>query len=110
VLSYLIAEDSRGVGAIEGLGGLGMAGFGSTWGRLHQLAMAKLPRYANPVRPGLWRLAVPASRLLRPPDVSELLVARIRDDERGGFAAHRQARDRIRATLPDMQRMIATLP
>jgi hypothetical protein len=110
VLSYLIAEDSRGVGAIEGLGGLGIPGFGSGWGGVHRLAMAKLPRYANPVRPGLWRLALPTSRILRAPDVSRAMVGQIRADEIEGFPAHYQARNNIRATLSDMQRMIATLP
>jgi hypothetical protein len=110
VLSYLIAEDSRGVGAIEGLGGLGLAGFAPEWGGVHRFAMAKLPRYANPVRPVLWRLALPASRILRAPDVSRAMVGQIRADEREGFPAHYLARNNIRATLPEMQRMIATLP
>jgi len=110
VLSYLVAEDSRGVGAIEGLGGLGLAGFADGWGRVHRFALAKLPRYANPVRPGLWRLALPASRILRAPDVSRAMVDQVRADEGDGFPEHYSARNNMRAALSDMQRMIATLP
>jgi hypothetical protein len=110
VLSYLVAEDSRGSGATEGLGGLGFQGFGSGWGGLHRFAMAALPRCANPIRPGLWRVGVPTSRLLHAPDVSTPVVERIRADERDGFPGHYQARERIRSTLPSMQRMIASLP
>jgi hypothetical protein len=109
--SYLVAEDSRGVGVHRSLGALGAVGFGQgADGVLARIAFRRLPRLANAYRPVLNRLGLPISRLLRMPRVSDELVARLDDDLAGGFPAHVQAREVIRATLPTMRRMIEALP
>ena len=109
--SYLVAEDSRGVGVHRSLGALGAVGFGQDAdGRLARIAFHRLPRLANAYRPVLNRLGLPISRLLRMPGVSDELVARVDDDLARGFPGHVQAREVIRATLPTMRRMIEALP
>ncbi len=110
ILSYLVAEDSRGTGMIEGLGGGGTSGFGDAPGSFAIFSMRHLPRYANPTKPGRWRAGPAAGRLLGLPDVAPGVVGMIRADEAAGFPAHQAARLRIRATMKTMQRMVASLP
>ena len=110
ILSYLVAEDSRGIGMIEGLGGLGIPGFRTDAGLLEVLAMRYLPRYAKPTRRFLWRLGPIAGRALPMPDAASILLSMISNDERHGFPSHRTAQERIHDTLPAMQRMVAVIP
>lgn len=109
--TYLVAEDSRGVGMLQTLGPLGVTGFGERAdGPLHRLAMRHLPRLANAYRPVTHRLGRPVSIAFRMPDVAALLVARIRSDLAAGFPGHEAARAVVRATLPTMRMMIEALP
>ncbi len=111
VLSYLLAEDSRGSGVLRAMPGLGWPAFdesasGSQLGRL----MAVLPRIANAHRRGTSAIGAAIGPLLALPDVRDRVVEGIRRDEDAGFPAHVAARDTIRRTLPTMQRMIDELP
>ena len=108
--SYLIAEDSRGIGMIEAFGGLGIAGFRPTAGTSERIVMRALPRLADQTRPSRWRLGPIGSTIMRPPDVSGCLADQIADDLQRGFQTHLRAQQTIRDTLPAMQRMVATLP
>ena len=109
--TYLVAEDSRGIGMLRTLGPLGLAGFGEAAdGPLHRLAMRYLPRVANAYRPGTHHLGRPVSKAFRMPDVAERLLPRIQTDLGDGFPGHEAARDVVRATLPTMRTMIEALP
>ncbi len=109
--TYLIAEDSRGVGMLRTLGPLGFHGFGERAdGPLHRLAMRHLPRVANAYRPVTHRLGRPLSIAFRMPDVADRLIERLRIDLAAGFPGHAAARDVVRATLPTMRTMIESLP
>ena len=46
--SYLIAEDTRGLGVLETLGPLGVDGRGPAGGRLTEAAWRRLPRLGAP--------------------------------------------------------------
>ncbi len=109
--SYLIAEDSRGVGMLRTLGPLGFQGFGERAdGPLYRLALRYLPRIANAYRPVTHRLGRPVSIAFRMPDVADRMVERVRIDLVRGFPGHEAARDVVRATLPTMRTMIESLP
>jgi hypothetical protein len=109
--SWLVAEDSRGVGMLRTLGPLGIAGFADhDDGAIQRAAMRHLPRVANAYRPGFERLGLPAARLLGLPDIGDDLVARIAADRAAGHPLVVAAVERIGATLPTMRRMIEALP
>lgn len=111
IATYLIAEDSRGVGVLQTLGPLGLPGFGERAdGPLYRLAMRHLPRVANAYRPMTHLLGRPISIAFRMPDVAAPLVERIRIDHAAGFPGHEAARKVVRATLPTMRTMIESLP
>ncbi len=106
--SYVIAEDSRGIGMLRSFPGLGLAAFPAErplpWLEIGIGAFARLRR--RPVS----RSARPFARLLGLPDIAGPLMATIERDLAGGFPAHAQARDTIRATLPVMRQMIESIP
>jgi hypothetical protein len=109
--TYLVAEDSRGLGMLQTLGPLGLTGFSERAdGPLHRLAMRHLPRLANAYRPLTHRLGRPISVAFRMPDVAGPLMERIRSDLAAGFPGHEAARGVMRNTLPTMRSMIESLP
>jgi hypothetical protein len=110
--SYLVAEDSRGTGVLRTLGPLGVPGFRERAGDSPpmRLALRVMPRLGNPGRPITRRLGPALSRLLPVPDVADALLAQIDADAGAGFARHAAAQQIIRATLPTMRRMVASLP
>jgi hypothetical protein len=109
--SYIIAEDSRATGAMQALPGLGVPAFDAhrplPW---LPAAMWLFPRVATASRPWMSRTLRPFEHLLGLPDVSAPLLAMIQEDRAAGFPAHSRAREVIRATLPTMRQMIATIP
>jgi hypothetical protein len=111
-LSYLVAEDSRGSGVLRTLGPLGLPAFAEATGDAlpMRLGLRLMPRLGNPGRPVTRRLGPPLSRLLRLPDVADPLLAQMDDDAAQGFPRHAAAQAVIRATLPTMRRMVASLP
>jgi len=106
--SYVIAEDSRGIGVLRSFPGLGLAAFPAErplpWLEIGIGALARPRR--RPIR----RSVRPFEHLLGLPDISGPLMATIERDLAGGFPAHAQARDTIRATLPVMRQMIESIP
>lgn len=111
VVSYLVAEDSRGIGVHRTLGELGTAAFDERAAAPWMVALLEqLPRLANAHRAVLHRLGRPVGRVLPLPDVAGPLVDRLLADRAVGFPDHEQARGTIRATLPEMRRIIEALP
>jgi hypothetical protein len=109
--SWLVAEDSRGIGVLQTLGPLGVAGVRARDdGAIQRAAMRWLPRLANAYRPGTERLGLPVSRAFRMPDVGPVLLERIATETAAGQPALAAARDTIRATWPTMRTMIESLP
>jgi polysaccharide pyruvyl transferase WcaK-like protein len=109
--SYLIAEDSRGVGVHETLGVLGAVGFATNWDDPpHRLALAHLPRLANAYRGITYRFGRPVSRLLKAPRLDDAIPKMMALDALSGYERHEAARVTIRATLPTMRQMVDSLP
>jgi hypothetical protein len=108
-VSYLVAEDSRGIGAIQALGGLGAPGFDASDPVLRATAIRTLGR-ASGRYPRLAGAVGAYGRALGLPEVAASLPGAIGADQRAGFPAHVAARDTIRATLPEMYRMIRDIP
>jgi len=112
VPSYLVAEDSRGLGMLRAMPGLGLPGFRPEGhvSPVQRAALALLPRIANAYRPTTSWLGMHSGRIMGLPDIADELVATLAADEPRGFPAHITARDVIRATLPTMHRMLDSLP
>lgn len=111
VVSYLIAEDSRGVGALQTLGGLGVDPFhGRRADWVRRRAWSVLPRLGNPARMSTRPIGMAASRLLGYDDPSAALISQFVRDEAEGFARHRAVRAQIAATRPVMDRALEMLP
>lgn len=108
--SYLVAEDSRGVGALRTLGPLGIDPFPSRSGLLRRAVWGWMPRLGNPRRAVTRPIGMLASRLLRYGDVSASLVDQIDADLADGFARHRAAETRIEERRPAMERVLGMLP
>jgi hypothetical protein len=111
-VSYLVAEDSRGIGMLRAMPGLGLAGFqpDRELSTIRRRAFALLPRLANAHRSLTSWLGMPSGRAMGLPDVADQLVTTIAADESRAFPAHVAAREVIRTTLPTMERMIDSLP
>ena len=111
-LSYLVAEDSRGIGMLRAMPGLGIPGFQTDrdLSPLRLRALELLPRIANAHRRSTSWLGARIGGVVGLPDIAEDLVARIAADQAAGFPAQVAARGVIRATLPTMQHMIDSLP
>ena len=110
-VSYLVAEDSRGVGALQTLGNLGVDPFRR---RLASGALRRvwsvLPRLGNPSRRSTRPIGLAASRLLRYGDPSPALIAQLDRDASEGFDRHRAVREQIAATRPIMDQALEMLP
>ena len=110
-ISYLVAEDSRGLGALHTLGMLGAAAnVTSGADSLRRMVWRVLPRVASARRRSTSWLGPAASRLIRVPAVTDVILRQLAEDESAGFARHESARGVIRATLPTMRAMIAEIP
>lgn len=112
VPSYLVAEDSRGLGMLRAMPGLGLPGYRPEThvSPIQRRALALLPRIANAYRPVTSWLGTRSGWIVGLPDIADELVATIAGDEATGFPAHVAARGVIRATLPTMHRMLDSLP
>jgi hypothetical protein len=110
--SYLLAEDSRGTGVHRTLGELGGPAFDAERGDspLMLRAMRLMPRLGNPHRPVTAPLGPLLARPLRLPEVTRSVLDQIDSDRAAGFPRHAAAWHVIRATLPQMQRMVDSLP
>jgi hypothetical protein len=110
--SYLVAEDSRGLGMLRGLANLGRPAFDVNAGdaRLLRLTMRVMRRLAEPHQPQPRWVGIAVGRFAGVPDVADELVERIGRDAAAGFPDHEAARATIRATLPTMRQMIESLP
>jgi hypothetical protein len=110
LVSYLVAEDSRGRGSLETLAPLGVLGFDSAAGtrRLNIAAWRATARLLR--RPTGTALPRAAGHLLGTPPIAGELMALIDADLASGFPSHHLARREIRETLPTMRRSIEMVP
>ena len=109
--SYVVAEDSRGIGMLQAFPGLGVPAFPSERGLPWlSLGMRAMPKLAATLPSAVSRAASPLGRLLGLPNVEGPLIATIEADRTNHFPAHSHARDVIRATLPVMRETIAAIP
>lgn len=110
-VSYLVAEDSRGVGVLRTLGLLGSDAVARTPARWFQrVAWSGLPRGASPRHRSRSWIGPIASRMLRMPLVTHEVMLQLSDDEHAGFRRHSAALDVIRSTVPVMHKMIEAIP
>jgi hypothetical protein len=108
--TYLVAEDSRGIGVHRTLGELGAVGFDERADALvPRLVLAQLPRVANAHRAATSWIGPYAGRFL-PVTRLDRLVDRVAADLEAGFLEHGRARTLIRETLPVMRQMLESLP
>lgn len=108
--SYLLAEDSRGVGALETLGMVGVNPFTSRPNIAQRRLWASLPRLANPRRPLTRPIGVAVSRWLRMGSSTGPLIGQLDSDVRDGFARHRAVYERIKVTRARMAEVLEVLP
>ena len=108
--SYLVAEDSRGIGVLQTLGDLGMPGHPGEPSRLLERAWSLLPRFGSPRRPLTAALGRAVSRIAALDDVAPGLLLQIERDERTGFSRHIEAKMKISRTYPTMVEMIGSIP
>jgi hypothetical protein len=108
--SYLIAEDSRGLGMLETLGPLGIDGLGSRASSIAERLWRNLPRLGSDRLELTRRLGLRIAAIARLPDVGALLLAQIGDDRAGGYARHVEAKATIRATYPRIIDMLKSIP
>jgi hypothetical protein len=109
-ISYLVAEDSRGVGALQVLGSLGVDPFDRTSGWARRLLWSALPRWGNQRRAVTREIGRLASRLTRYGDPAPLVIAQIAHDRASGYARHAAALQTIRATRASMDAFLGRLP
>jgi hypothetical protein len=110
-VSYLVAEDSRGVGMLRTLGPLGSDAVArAPASSFQRLAWSRLPRVASPRHRSVSWIGPMASRMLRMPSVTDEVMVQLSDDQRSGFHRHFAAIGVIRSTLPVMNRMIEAIP
>jgi hypothetical protein len=108
--SYLIAEDSRGRGALDMLGLLGALGFRDRGrGRVAGLWMRVALRAATRAWPAQDAIVSAASRYVAERAISDELSSQVSGDLLADFGRHRAAREVIRQTLPEMRNMIETI-
>jgi hypothetical protein len=111
IVSYLVAEDSRGVGALQTLGNLGVDPFRK---RRANAALRRiwsaLPRVGNPSRRATRPIGLAATMLFRYGDPSPRLMAQLDQDISDGFARHRAVQGQIAGTRSTMNRALQMLP
>lgn len=111
LVSYLVAEDSRGRGVHATLGPLGSDPLPDrSPGWLLEAGWRNLPRLASARRFALNRAGVSISRLMRLPRVGEEIVTQMTADHAAGYERHAAARRVIQATMPVMRKMIREIP
>lgn len=109
--SYLLAEDSRGVGALQTLGPLGVDPFGvHRRGRHVSAAWSALPRIGNPSRLATRTIGMLAGSLMRYGDPSRPLLEQLSRDTADGFARHELALQQISMTRGTMDSVLDALP
>ncbi|MEX0626930.1 MAG: polysaccharide pyruvyl transferase family protein [Chloroflexota bacterium] len=109
--SYLIAEDSRGIGALQTLGPLGvdpLTRHDRSWRPLQRvrLVAGNLARLPGPVSDRLLEVLAPAVTA----EIGDELMAQLALDQSGSWQRLRQARETMRLTLPVMRTMIESIP
>lgn len=110
-VSYLVAEDSRGVGALQTLGNLGVDPFRKRPApAMLRRVWSAMPRLGNPARRPTRPIGLAVSRVLGYGDPSSRLIAQLDRDASDGFARHRAVGDQIAATRPAMDRALQMLP
>jgi hypothetical protein len=109
-ISYLLAEDSRGVGALQVLGSLGVDPFDRPSGLPRRLLWGHLPRWGNPRRALTREIGQLASRLTRFGDPSAEVVAQIDADRAAGYDRHASAFETITRTRASMDAILEHLP
>jgi hypothetical protein len=109
-VSYLIAEDSRGVGALRVLGSLGVNPFDRPSGLARRLLWPHLPRWGNPRRALTRGIGQIASRFTRFGNPSAQVVAQIDADREAGYARHVSAFETIARTRASMDGVLEHLP
>lgn len=108
--SYLVAEDSRGVGALETLGMVGVNPFTTRPNFAQRRLWAFLPRLGNPRRRLTRPIGVAASRWLGVGNSAGSLIGQLDSDARDGFLRHASAYERIKATRARMTGVLEVLP
>ena len=108
--SYLVAEDSRGLGVHETLGRLGVEGMGSGGGALATTVWSAMPRLGSQRTRITRRFGSLASRMAHLVDVGPELLGQLEADRKVAHARHAQAKQEIRATLPAMEGMLDAIP
>jgi len=110
-VSYLVAEDSRGVGALQTLGNLGVDPFRKRPApTMLRRVWSAMPRLGNPARRPTRPIGLAVSRVLGYGDPSSRLTAQLDRDVSDGFARHRAVGDQIAATRTAMDRALQMLP
>ena len=87
--SYLVAEDSRGLGMLETLGALGADGFGGGASWIAERLWSSLPRLGSDRSEVTRKVGLGVSALANLPDVSESLMTQIRYGSSTRFPASR---------------------
>jgi hypothetical protein len=108
--SYLVAEDSRGLGVHETLGQLGADGMSADGRESGERAWRLMPRLGSQRSPLTRYIGLLASRAVRLPDVGRFLMEQVDHDRARDFPRHRDAKAAIRATLPAMVSMLEGIP
>ena len=108
--SYLIAEDSRGLGMLEALGELGASGIGAHRRWIGESLWSLMPRLGSQRSTASRSLGLLVARIASMPDISSTVLAQIANDGRSGFARHVQAKNVIRQTYPAMVAMLEAIP
>jgi hypothetical protein len=108
--SYLVAEDSRGLGVLETLNGLGIDGIGDTRATALRRLWKVMPRLGSARSEISRSLGLAIGRLVSLPVVGELLLEAVEADRSHGFDRHVAAKERIRLTYPTMVEMLKAIP
>ena len=108
--TYLVAEDSRGLGMLETLGALGADGFGGGASWIAEWLWSSLPRLGSDRSEVTRKVGLGVSALASLPDVSGSLMTQITSDRAQGFPRHVAAKTVIRDTYPRMVEMLNSIP
>lgn len=107
--SYLIAEDSRGIGVLETLGPIGIRGI-PTRMRASERVWSALPRVGSQRTELTRRVGLAIASASRLPEVSGWLLEQVERDRASGFALHATAKTVIRQTYPVMVNLLREIP
>ena len=108
--SYLLYEDTRGIGVGETLGHLGGdAAVGVRSSRTERL-YGVAPRLGSDKTPFTRFFGFHVGRVTLMPDMSGMLLDQMQADRAAGFPRHAAAKAKIRTTLPVMVEMLESLP